>query len=183
MISFTKTIYEEMLLTMNTAATYVARALSQTSPWAIDAQRKRAVQLLLAGTVGAFLVALPCIAGCTVMLGRIGLLSSFVAAAVVIVFFTMGQAVQIAIVDVELKQAFFATLIPYLIRATGLGYGLQRAMALVDSGVLHANSLVVTLLAVMLGWLIAEITVFQKLRFPLYDSEYFPESQRTAGNE
>ncbi|MGL5405603.1 MAG: hypothetical protein ACRDAX_02245 [Propionibacteriaceae bacterium] len=164
-------------MTMNTAAAYVARALSQTSPWAFGAQRKRAIQLLFAGSIGAFVVAIPCIACCTAMVGRVGLLSSFVAAAVVVIFFTIGQAVQIAIVAIDLKQGFLATLFSYVVRVSGLAYGLYVAMRLVDAGVLHANSIAFTVISVMFGWIFAEIMLFKRMRFPLYDVEYLPPSQ------
>lgn len=97
-------------------------------------------------------------------------MSAGLAAALVVLFYTLGQWVQIRVADAPARTVFRASVLSYVARVTALGGVLFVYLANAGSGVrLLALPLVVTAIATVVGWLTGEILVFSRLRIPNFD--------------
>ncbi len=141
----------------------------------VDDLTTRARRLLIGGFVGAHVVAVLCVVGFLVGGGTGPGVTAAITAAIVIVFFAIGQGVQIIVADRPPKVVLVAALTSYTIRVTVLGWVLwlvvaQRARyAWID-----APAAIITTVLVVHGWLLAEFWVYRKLRIPVYDTPYSP---------
>lgn len=136
----------------------------------------RAVRLLNGGLLGGHLALLTCAVSFGLLRGREGLLWSVLSGLVTIVFFTIGQGIQVMVADADPKVVFAASMTSFVVRASGLAGLLAWAQAWQDrlSG-LDPVALAVTAIAVVIGWLGVEIFVFTRLRIPSFDP---PEEPR-----
>lgn len=159
-----------------------AMAQSVASPWAPDAQRVRARRLLLAGLLATHVVGLVAVGVFGIVGGGRSAGSALLSAAVVIVFFGVGQGVQVLTADAAPRTALFASLGSYVLRVVGLGVLLKVALPYSETGLVDKAALFVSLTVCVLAWLAGEIVAFRRLRFPVYDTEYLPPKslQETA---
>jgi hypothetical protein len=105
-----------------------------------------------------------------------GAVSAALAGILTVAFFTIGQAVQVLVADSDPRTVLFASLVSYVARAGGLGALLALALANADRlTAMNTTAVAVTTIAVVLGWLAAEIWVFSRLRLPVFD-----ETERTS---
>ncbi|MFV0406090.1 MAG: hypothetical protein ACK5LN_04610 [Propioniciclava sp.] len=130
----------------------------------------RAQQLLKGGALGGHLAAVGCIVAFAVLAGRDAALSSAIGAAGTLVFYMVGLGVQVAVADAPPRRLLMASVLSYLGRVGVLG-GL--AFWMMTNGEvfawIDATAIVVTTIAVVLGWLAAEIRVYARLRIPVFD--------------
>lgn len=134
------------------------------------AGRRRAARLLVGGLIGGHLGALLAI-GISVAGGRYAVASAAIAAAVTIAFFTIGQAVQVGLAESSATAVLIGSLASYFLRVGVLG--LVVLLALQSPALaawLNPFAVVGATIAVVVGWLTGEITVFRRLRIPVYDS-------------
>lgn len=138
---------------------------SGPSPSAIRARR-----LLAGGLAGSHAVALACVGVFLVRDGLPGLASAGLAAAMVVLFYTIGQAVQVRVADSPATAVFRASVGSYIIRVTALAGLLAVYLRFADdSSRLLPVPLAVTAIATVIGWLAGEILVFSRLRIPNFD--------------
>jgi hypothetical protein len=105
-----------------------------------------------------------------------GAVSAALAGILTVAFFTIGQAVQVLVADSDPRTVLFASLVSYVARVGGLGALLALALANADRfKAMNTTAVAVTTIAVVLGWLAAEIWVFSRLRLPVFD-----ETERTS---
>ena len=105
-----------------------------------------------------------------------GAVSAALAGILTVAFFTIGQAVQVLVADSDPRTVLFASLVSYIARVGGLGALLALALANADRlTAMNTTAVAVTTIAVVLGWLAAEIWVFSRLRLPVFD-----ETERTS---
>lgn len=148
-----------------------------SSPWAPGAQRRRAIALLRAGLSGANATLLVLVGPAWLLGGKAALLSVLVAGALVVAFFTLGQAVQIAMVDRSPQAVLAGSMMSYVVRVTGLGLLLRAALPWAERGVVDGRLLVLSVIVITTGWIVVEILGFRRLRFPVYDTEYVAPEQ------
>lgn len=130
----------------------------------------RARRLLAGGLLGAHMVALVCVGVFMVRDGLPGLASSGLAAAMVVLFYTIGQAVQVRMADAPATAVFRASVGSYIIRVTALAGLLALYLRFADgTSRLLAVPLAVTAIATVIGWLAGEIVVYSRLRIPNFD--------------
>lgn len=135
----------------------------------------RVRKLLMSGLLGGHLAGLVCVGGFALGGGVEGAVSAALAAAVTIAFFTIGQAVQIWVADAPPKRVMAASLASYGLRVTLLGLALMVTLDQADRFAwLHPMGVVVTTIAVVFGWLLAEFRAYRHLRIPAFDTEYKP---------
>ena len=121
---------------------------------------------LLGGHLGGFLVS----AGFWLAVGQAAGASAAVGAVVTLAFFTIGQAVQVAVADADPRLVLVASLGSYVVRVSVLGLLLVLALrhasrfSAVDSVAVVAATIVV-----VVTWLAGEFRVYARLRIPVYD--------------
>jgi hypothetical protein len=136
----------------------------------------RARRLLAGGAVGGHAVLASCVAIFWLSGGVAGAISAALAGILTIAFFTIGQAVQVLVADSDPRRVLVAALASYIARVGGLGALLAVALANADRlKAMNTTAVAVTTIAVVLGWLAAEIWVFSRLRLPVFD-----ETERTS---
>ncbi|WP_432557914.1 hypothetical protein [Granulicoccus sp. GXG6511] len=152
---------------MTGSADEVAVRPSQSGP-SIAVVRAR--RLLAGGLAGAHVAALTCVGIFLVRDGLPGLASAGLAAAMVVLFYTVGQWVQIQVADAPARTVFRASVASYIARVAALGglLFLYLGNASGESRLLAAP-LVITAVATVVGWIAGEVIVFSKLRIPNFD--------------
>ncbi len=135
--------------------------------WQPSTVRGRAVRLLIAGLIGgvtawllAFLVHL-------IAWGPQGVSVVAVGGAITILFFGLGQLVQVAFAESSPMAAMMAALMSYVVRVVGLAllaWNLKGSVA-PDNG----REFAIVIVAVVAGWLTTEVWGFQRLRIPAFD--------------
>ncbi len=135
----------------------------------------RALRLLWGGFAGCHLVGLTAVGLAGVVGDAAAMVSAALGLALVILFFTIGQAVQVMLADRDPVQVLAGSLLSYAMRAGALGaclgaYEVNRPrLAVIDP-----TALFVGICAGVLGWLAGEIWTFSRMRIPVYDTEYVP---------
>jgi len=137
----------------------------------------RARKLLLGGLAGGVVAAVVCLLVYTLLRGRPGLASAALGAGMVLFFYTAGQLVMVMFADAGARTLLAVSMASYTARVVLLGLLLlvysnnqDRWTGLVPMAVF------VTTIAVVAGWLLAEVLVFSRLRIGHYDTEYVPSS-------
>jgi ATP synthase protein I len=144
--------------------------------------RETARRLLIAGLAGAHAAGIACVAGFALGGGVGPGVTAAIAAAIVIAFFTIGQAVQIIVARSTPRVAMFAALGSYTVRVTAMGYVLWIVLAQRESyGWIDAPAAVITTVLVAQGWLFAEFWQYRRLRIPAFDAGYEPPPGDTQG--
>lgn len=138
---------------------------------AVSADTHRAQRLLVGGLAGGHLAALAATVVFFAWRGPASGVSCLIAAAVTLLFYTVGQAVQVMMADSPPQKVLTAALVSYAVRVSALAGLLAIATTQADrlTG-MDAEAVVVGTIAVVTGWLGAEIWTFSRLRFPVYDS-------------
>lgn len=133
----------------------------------------RARKLLLGGAVGGLAAAVVSIVVMGLLYGRSGVGSGLLAAAMVLFFYGLGQYVMVRFADAGARTLLIVSMTSYTARVVVLGLVLlvfQRNAERWDS--LTPMAVFLTTIAVVAGWLVAEIAVFSRLRIGVYDTEY-----------
>jgi len=136
----------------------------------------RALRLLNAGLVGGHVALAVCLVVFGALHGSYGALWALLSGLVTVVFFTIGQGIQVLVAEAEPKVVFAASMTSYVLRVAGLA-GLL-AWAQVWNGRLiglDPIAVAVTVIAVVIGWLGCEIFVFTRLRIPSFDPPADPQ--------
>jgi hypothetical protein len=135
----------------------------------------RARRLLAGGAVGGHAALVSCVVAFGIAGGVRGAVSAALAGVLTVAFFTIGQAVQVLVADADPRIVLFASMVSYIARVGGLGALLALALANADRfKAMNTTAVAVTTIAVVLGWLAAEIWVFSRLRLPVFDETERP---------
>lgn len=136
----------------------------------LSANRGRAAKLLVGGLIGwhgALLVAI--VVGALVG-GVLGAVSAILGAAVTLVYYTVGQGVQVQFADAPPHVLRTVSVWSYVVRVAVLGLLLwvviewPSVLALLDTRGLFAG-----IVLGVLGWLVGLVLMHRKLRIPIFD--------------
>lgn len=133
----------------------------------------RARKLLFGGLAGGLFAALVCLIIFGMSGGAKGLGSAGLGAAMVLFFYAVGQLVMVAFADAGARSLMAVSMASYTGRIVVLGLILmifeknRHAWQAIS-----ANTIFITTIAVIVGWLVVEVLVFRKLRIGIYDTEY-----------
>jgi len=131
---------------------------------------QRAQRLLVAGATGGHVGALLVTVGFFALKGAASGVSCLLACAVTLAFYTIGQAVQVRMADADVAKVLTASLLSYGVRVSALGGLLAVALSQQDRLTqMDPSAVVAGTLTVVVTWLAAEIVVFSRLRFPVFD--------------
>ncbi len=141
----------------------------------------RALKLLYGGAVGGLVATVLCLVAFTIAYGPHGLLSAALAAALVLFFYGVGQYVMVVFADAGARTLLMVALSSYTARIATLGFVLL-VYSTKSAGLpqIVPMAVFVTVMAVVAGWLTAEVWVFSRLRIGVYDTEYVAPS--TSGS-
>lgn len=133
--------------------------------------RTRAGRLLAGGLLGGGLAALPAIAGFWIASGPAAGWTAVAAAAGVLAFFAVGQGLQVAVADASAQLVLVVALGSYLVRVGAFGVLMMAGLG-GAAGVraFDPTALVVTTIAVVVGWITGEVVAYTRLRIPVFDS-------------
>ncbi|MDR1712069.1 MAG: hypothetical protein LBR58_09510 [Propionibacteriaceae bacterium] len=144
--------------------------MPQNKQVSVSAHSQRARKLLFGGLCGGHIAALACVCVFGILGGLVAGVSAAIFAAVTLLFFTIGQAVQVIVADADPRVVLFASLASYIARVTVLGLLLLAALNNRDVLGLDPPAVIITTFVVVVGWLAAEFWVFARLRIPAFDS-------------
>ncbi|CAA9291399.1 MAG: hypothetical protein AVDCRST_MAG61-198 [uncultured Friedmanniella sp.] len=137
----------------------------------------RARRLLVGGFVGGAVAAVLSLLVGGIVHGIEGVLSAAVAAALVLFFYGVGQYVMVRSADAGARTLMAVSLVSYTTRVAILGLVLWVFDTYADAwSTMIPMVLFLTTVAVVVGWLAAEIWTFARLRIGVYDTEYVPPS-------
>ena len=142
---------------------------------------ERARKLLAGGAVGGLVATALSLLGFGLGYGVRGLVSAALAAALVLFFYAVGQYVMVLFADAGARLLLSVALCSYTTRILLLGLCLliyQRNAVAFSSVV--PTVVFLTTVAVVVGWLVAEVWVFSRLRVTVFDAPY--ESPSEAGD-
>lgn len=141
-----------------------------------SAARGRARRLAVGGLAGGGVAGIVALLAHWLFAGASALPTVAVAWVVTLLFFALGQLVQVLLADADPLQVTIAALGSYVIRVFGLGVVLMVVLSHPDRAAwLAPIPLVVTTIAVVIGWLAGEFTAYSRLRIPVFDSTDTPE--------
>lgn len=132
-----------------------------------SANRVRAVRLLAGGALGGGIAWLACLVGFGLGAGAASLPWVAFGGGTVVLFFALGQLVQVLTAEAETVVVMVASLVSYVVRAAGLAAVLVLTQPLASGP--GSGALVPTMIVVVVGWLAAEIWTFSRLRVPVFD--------------
>ena len=136
----------------------------------LSPNRQRAQRLLIGGLVGGHAVLIVAVVAFWVAQGRLAAFSAAIGGVLTIVFFTIGQAVQVMLAEASPKVVLVGALASFLARVVGLGLLLVLALEHAERLAWFAPvAFAISTIAVVVGWLAAEIWVFSRLRIPVFD--------------
>ncbi|MDO5066313.1 MAG: hypothetical protein Q4D96_03415 [Propionibacteriaceae bacterium] len=130
---------------------------------------RRARQMMLGGLVAGHALGLG-VCGLALVVGSKALVGALLGFAAVVIFFSIGQAIEVVACELEPTQGMGIVLASYAIRVTGIGAGLWFLLghpvigAAIDRGWLAA-AVVVTVLA----WTTGVVLTAARQRVPVYD--------------
>jgi hypothetical protein len=133
----------------------------------------RARKLLLGGMAGGLAAAMACLILFGVLDGRSGVISAALGAALVLVFYTVGQFVMVIFADAGARTLMAVSMASYTGRVVILGLVLLSYSKNRESWPdLVPLAVFVSTIAVVVGWLLVEVLVFSRLRISVYDAGY-----------
>ncbi|WP_375433165.1 hypothetical protein [uncultured Friedmanniella sp.] len=138
-----------------------------------SSQVRHARKLLAGGATGGAVATVLALVGFGIGYGTAGLLSAALAAAMVLFFYAGGQYVMVRFADAGARLLLSVALLSYTTRVLVLGLVLLVYQRHADAlSALIPNVVFLTTVAVVVGWLVAEVWVFSRLRIAAYDADY-----------
>jgi len=99
--------------------------------------------------------------------GTVALASAALAGVTTLAFFALGQLVQVSLAEADPMISMMSAMLSYVVRVGGLVLvSLVLTKVLPD---LNGLAVALTVIAVALGWIAAEIWAFTRLRIPAFD--------------
>jgi hypothetical protein len=143
---------------------------------------QRAVKLLRAGLAGGLAATVLAVVGCAIAFGGWGAITALIAAAAVLAFYLIGQAVMVLSADFGAVKLMVISMCSYTGRVIGIGLLLVLFQNNGDQWPqLVPMAFVIGIVGVVVGWLAVEIWVFRRMRITIYDTEYVAPEQAAAG--
>lgn len=144
---------------------------------ALSVKARHARTLLSAGALGGHLAALVVVPTMFALRGEAGGLAALIASLATVAFMGVGQLVQVTMADADPQRLLLASLASYAIRVSvPAGMLIVAGSDPTRLAGMDRLSLAVSTIVVVLGWLIAEIRAFSRLRIPVFDEPTPPST-------
>ena len=134
---------------------------------------RRTRALLVGGLVGGHLGSVLAVLFALGWGGPKGLVSALIGAGLVIVFFSIGQAIEIVAITMASTLGLVATLFSYVMRVILLGIGL-RAVVGIGTDRIEPAWVFCGVVCCVLTWVSGVVVVAARQRVPVFDHDYRP---------
>lgn len=139
---------------------------------------RRARQMMIGGLIAGHVAGLT-ILGCALAFGGAGAaLTAALGFAAVVIFYSIGQAIEVVASELDPFQGMALVLVSYAVRVIGIAAGLWAILALpAVAPHIRDGWLLLSVAGTVLAWVAGVVAVAARQRVPVYDTEYQPPEQ------
>lgn len=144
---------------------------------------RRARQMMVGGLVLGHAAGITVLGLAMVIGGADAAITSALGFAAVVIFFTIGQAIEIIACEMEPVQGMGVALASYIVRVIGIGAGMYFILG--NPAVaphVEPGWLLLSVVATVIAWVSGVIIVASRQRVPIYDAEYVAPSTGAEGD-
>lgn len=141
----------------------------------VTAATRRAKEMMLGGLIGGHVVGLTIVGLALAMGGGGAALTAALGFAAVVIFYSIGQAIEVIASELEPFQGMGLVLVSYGVRVVGIAAGLWGLLSL-PSIAPHVSRgwLLLSVSGTVVAWVIGVVFVASRQHVPVYDTEYEP---------
>ncbi|MDO5737178.1 MAG: hypothetical protein Q4P15_11965 [Propionibacteriaceae bacterium] len=139
----------------------------------VSGAARRARQMMVGGLVLAHAIGLGIFGIALAVAGAPGAISVALGFAAVVIFFSIGQAIEIVACELDPFQGMGLALASYGVRVVGIGAGMWFLLGhpLVEPHILR-GWLLLAVTGTVIAWITGVVLVASRQRVPIYDHEY-----------
>ncbi|HJE52140.1 MAG TPA: hypothetical protein K8V15_09255 [Tessaracoccus flavescens] len=143
----------------------------------VTAATRRAREMMIGGLVAGHAVGLGIVGLAFAVGGRDALLTAALGFAAVVIFYSIGQALEVVASELTPMQGMGLVLTSYAVRIVGIAAGLWAILGhpLVAPHVVDLW-LLLSVAGTVLAWVTGVVVVASRQHVPVYDTEYIPPS-------
>lgn len=144
----------------------------------VTAATRRARQMMFGGLVLGHVVGITII-GLGLAIGGVNAaLTAALGFAAVVIFYSIGQALEVVASELEAMQGMALVLVSYAVRVIGIAAGLWAILRLpAVAPRVEGGWLLLSIAGTVFAWVTGVVLVASRQRVPVYDSEYHPPGQ------
>lgn len=141
----------------------------------VSAATRRAREMMIGGLVAGHVVGLTIIGLALALDGASAALTAALGFAAVVVFYSIGQALEVVASELEPFQGLGLVMVSYAVRVIGIAAGLWGVLNL-DAVAPHVRDgwLLLSVAGTVLAWVSGVVVIASRQRVPVYDTEYTP---------
>ena len=141
----------------------------------VTAATRRAREMMGGGLIGGHVVGLTILGLALGIGGRGPALSAAVGFAAVVIFYSLGQAIEVVASELEPFQGLGLVMVSYAVRVVGIAAGLWGLLGLPSIRPLVSEGwLLLSVTGTVLAWVFGVVFVASRQHVPVYDREYEP---------
>ena len=146
-------------------------------PRKVTAATRRAKEMMIGGLIAGHVVGITII-GLALAIGGAGpALTAALGFAAVVIFYSIGQALEVVASELEPFQGMGLVLVSYAVRVVGIAAGLWALLRLPQIAPLVSDGwLLLSISGTVLAWVAGVVFVASRQHVPVYDREYEPPS-------
>lgn len=143
----------------------------------VTAATRRAREMMIGGLIAGHIAGLTIIGLALALSGGGGALTAALGFAAVVIFYSIGQAIEVVASELEPFQGLGLVLVSYAVRVVGIAAGLWGLLSL-PAVAPHISDgwLLLSVAGTVIAWVTGVVFVASRQRVPVYDHEYEPPS-------
>lgn len=142
-------------------------------PRMLSGAARRARQMMVGGLVLAHAVGLGILGLALALDGAPAVISAALGFAAVVIFFSIGQAIEIVACELEPVQGMGVALASYAVRVIGIGAGMWFLVGHPSmEPFISPGWLLLSVTGTVIAWITGVVVVAARQRVPIYDEEY-----------
>ncbi len=144
----------------------------------ITAATRRAKEMMVGGLVGGHAVGALIIVAAWVLDGPKATFTAALGFASVVIFYCVGQAIEVVASEMEPMQGMGLVLVSYAVRVIGIAAGLWTLLSLPQVAPHVVDGwLLLSVVGTVMAWVTGVVVVAARQRVPVYDHEYRPPGE------
>lgn len=144
-------------------------------PKTVSGATRRAREMMVGGLVLGHVVGLTVIGLGLALDGRDAALTAALGFAAVLIFFSIGQWIEVIACELEPTQGMGLALVSYVVRVVGIGAGLWFILGHpAVSPHVRDGWLLLSVTGTVVAWISGVVLVASRQKVPIYDEEYQP---------
>lgn len=144
-------------------------------PKTVSGATRRAREMMVGGLVLGHVVGLTVIGLGLALDGRDAALTAALGFAAVLIFFSIGQWIEVIACELEPTQGMGLALVSYVVRVVGIGAGLWFILGHpAVSPHVRDGWLLLSVTGTVVAWISGVVLVASRQKVPVYDEEYQP---------